>query len=305
MRKSSFLVALIICLLDFSCKSIATEQLQSHQPRRPIVLVYQGPGTFDAENSDPHVNTKALKAFIERYLRAHGKLGVDVIAAGAKEMNQYLADTDSREIAMIAFPGGPDPTLMYNTLKKNKTLTPIINYLLQGGRYLGICAGAFLASSYVDDSPDKSAGRPSIIGLGLLQPRSSSPNDQETVTEFESGLADSEALERGNVYFWRDKSVNMYFQNGPAFHFDESSAHVLARYQTPSRNVKTRDIIFPEDRFPPAALVLSYGAGQSNVGLFGMHPEAPLAWRKAAAMPEVSNEAYDALGFDLLSELLP
>lgn len=136
-----------------------------------------------------------------------------------------------------------------------KTAAPAIrDFVAKGGRYLGFCLGAYLAS----DSP----------GLGLLpkeaevdaesdQPGAQVPDDRDAVIQVDWRFSS------GKVAGQTTKNRWIYYQEGSMLKdFPETStSFVLARYST-TGNV--------------AATLNKYGEGW--VGTIGPHPEANQGW---------------------------
>jgi len=119
-------------------------------------------------------------------------------------------------------------------------------YLLNGGRYLGVCGGAFLASAGWHDEGDF------FPALGL--------------TPAESDAYDEDFAPKIYPITWLGETRRMYYQAGPEFTLlpDAEFTQIIASY----------------DNGQPAALVNSYGHGK--VAVSGPHPEAPSSWKNEA-----------------------
>jgi glutamine amidotransferase-like uncharacterized protein len=116
------------------------------------------------------------------------------------------------------------------------------NFVAQGGSYLGICAGAFLADHFADDFNQ-------VPGLGLIPGVS---------LDFLPGNIDDLILQ----VTWHSVPRYLYFQAGATFKFDNSRpVQIIARYA--------------DGR--PAVVQFPYGKG--TVVLSGPHPEAPKDWK--------------------------
>lgn len=139
-------------------------------------------------------------------------------------------------------PGGTDDideTL--NALKPGE-LSHLQKFVSQGGRYLGICAGGYLAGRFSDEKRKKKA-------FALL------PMDVVAQEKSESRAQIVPVL-------WEKQKRFLYFQSGPSFGMiPDPKAKVVATY------VETGHI---------AAMVIGYGKG--IVGVIGPHPEADEAW---------------------------
>jgi glutamine amidotransferase-like uncharacterized protein len=141
---------------------------------------------------------------------------------------------------------------------------PLREWLHNGGRYLGICMGAYLAG----EDP----------GWGLL------PGD---TAEYVGSRGATVRTTRDTVVGvrWRGHQRHMYFQDGPYFTLDRrANAQVLATYEGGQ----------------PAALVAPYGAGR--VGVVGPHPEADATWYAQYRLKNPDGLRFD-LGNDLVQTL--
>ena len=158
----------------------------------------------------------------------------------------------------------------------------IREFIADGGSYLGICAGAFLADTYVDD--DKK-----VLGLGILpgetidyhsprpDPQPPEPNEEILPTTWIEGLLPGIAGPR-----------QMYFSEGTGFRLRPASAslEVLSLYADGT----------------PSAVRFVHGAGK--VLLTGVHPEPPQKWRnpnKDRTQPLVDS---DGLDYDIARAML-
>jgi glutamine amidotransferase-like uncharacterized protein len=113
-------------------------------------------------------------------------------------------------IDMVAFPGGTgDATRGYDGFFRRRQANAISDYIEDGGRYLGICMGAYWAGSHYFDI---------LKGVEPVQyirrPRSEIKRSYETVAEVT----------------WKDQDETMYFYDGCAFAGDESKFKTIARY---------------------------------------------------------------------------
>jgi glutamine amidotransferase-like uncharacterized protein len=116
------------------------------------------------------------------------------------------------------------------------------DYVRGGGRYLGICGGAYLAGTGYREN-----GRyVSLLDLIPAEPH-----------EFEAGNYAEQIL----PIRWMGATYPMYFQGGPAFDLTAPArVRIIAKYADGQ----------------VAALVSPYGRGQ--VAAIGPHPEADAAW---------------------------
>lgn len=163
-------------------------------------------------------------------------------------------------------PGGEDDVAKaYEDLGPGAA-TAITDYVSGGGRYLGICMGAFLAGS----DP----------GLNLLAPAD---------TGGYIDLADAVVRDDRDTLVpvtWDGQTVQAYFQDGSYVDGDLEGFDVVATYADG----------------PPVAVVGQFGAGV--VGVVGTHPEAPLTWYDEAGLATDGRAGNQAVGDDLLRRIL-
>lgn len=116
-----------------------------------------------------------------------------------------IADTD-----ILVFGGGFGDADDFDNIFTLGHKLLIHRYLASGGKYLGICMGAYWAGSHYFDI------------LGEVEPvQYIATPDSDIVTEFET-VAKVE---------WRDELVNMYFYDGCAFDNWSPSMDIWATYQ--------------------------------------------------------------------------
>lgn len=217
--------------------------------REPYALIYNGP------TADP-ASTEAISSVVQQ-------LGLTV---------RYIANLDDLQTqlgdARVFIIGGTDddvePLLQRFTPALRSTLK---TYLRLGGRYLGICGGAYLASL---GWPEEDRF---VEGLALV-PAQSDGYDQD----FEAKIY---------PVTWLGETRQMYYQAGPSFALAESP-ETVAR------------LAYFEDR-QLAALMSTFGAGK--VAVSGPHPEAPDSWRAEALRGDQMDRNID-LALQLLRELL-
>lgn len=217
--------------------------------REPYALIYNGPTADQA-------STEAISSVVQQ-------LGLTVrYIANLDDLPTQLGD------ARVFIIGGTDddvePLLQRFTPALRTTLK---TYLRQGGRYLGICGGAYLASL---GWPEEDRF---VEGLALV-PAQSDGYDQD----FEAKI---------HPVTWLGETRQMYYQAGPSFALAESPESVAR-------------LAYFEDR-QLAALMSTFGAGK--VAVSGPHPEAPDAWRAEALKGDQMDRNID-LALQLLRELL-
>lgn len=144
----------------------------------------------------------------------------------------------------------------------------IRSFVENGGRYLGLCMGGYLAGS----DPGFDLLKPGDSDEFITSPRASVTTDKDSIVDVT----------------WRGQPRKMFFQDGPYFTVpDESKANVLARY--------TNNEI--------AVLITAYGKGK--VGASGPHPEATADWYDTDNPPLPRPPGLDVdLANDLLDTLM-
>lgn len=140
-------------------------------------------------------------------------------------------------------------------------------YLSQGGRYLGICGGAFVASLGWADEGNY------VKALGLVPA--------------ESDDYDGDFSPKIYEIRWLGEVRRMYYQAGPNFALKPSTEPV-------------RELAYFDDG-RIAALMSAYGRGK--VAVSGPHPEAPASW-KAEAQDGDTMDTNIPLAVQLVQDLL-
>jgi len=206
---------------------------------KPIAVIYRGPASDD--NSCDAIRLAIKNKF-------------DIIFAGPKETIDVPKALSTKPLPLIYFQpgGGDDLDVAWESVKSYKE--PIREYISNGGHYIGICMGGFLAGQDLLENDSKS-------GYCLLQ-------ESETDSLDYKELRDSDVKNMDDCLIkikWRGIDKKVYFQGGPAFELDDEyktskNINVLARY--------TNNYI--------AAMVVPFGKG--FVGVCGPHPEASIDW---------------------------
>ena len=122
------------------------------------------------------------------------------------------------------------------------------SFIANGGRYVGICAGAYLTEEWIDKNLGESGK-----GLDIFPGKIDNYSKRSKSTKF-------------LLTEWPDMGTKrwVYFQDGPAFYPDmNSNVKVLATYTADET---------------PAAVTYTYGKGK--VGLISPHLEADEEWAK-------------------------
>jgi glutamine amidotransferase-like uncharacterized protein len=190
--------------------------------------------------------------------------GFDVKYVGPNEVLSISDGLKLPNVKLYAQPGD-DRSLSqaYRSLKSNAS--DIQNFVKNGGRYLGLCMGGYLAG--------KTPGfnlLPGDTDAFITSRGATVKNTQDTIVQVN----------------WRSTLRSMYFQDGPYFILNRgvSQVTVLATY--------TNGEI--------AALVAPYGKGK--VGVSGPHPEADPSWYSAYNLPYPGST--QDLGHDLIDTLM-
>ncbi|MCA8426350.1 biotin--protein ligase [Burkholderia seminalis] len=205
----------------------ATGDETRREASRPVALVYRGPAACDG----------CPEAIASRLRESDDKF--KVIYVGPAEKLKITPAALAGAALYVQPGGGQDISGAAASIGKN-AIRAVRRYVSNGGRYLGLCMGAYLAGEHgfrlVDGEIDSEVGRPGSALHGIA----------DTVTPV----------------VWRGKRRWIYYQDGamlPAVPAG-SGGVVLATY--PNRDI--------------AAATYRYGRGR--VGLAGPHPEADESW---------------------------
>ncbi len=172
------------------------------------------------------------------------------------------AATLSRASLYVQPGGGNDFIAAWQSVKASTD--PLREFIHNGGRYLGICMGGYLAGS-----------RP---GYNLLPGNS---DDYTKTRGAEVKTARNAIIKVRWPTPHRSPTREIFYQDGPYFWLDSrAGARVLARYSN--------------GRI--AAMVVPFGKGA--VAVSGPHPEANRSWYRLAGLP------YPGDTFDLGHELV-
>ena len=220
-------------------------------PPHPRVLVYRGPAGCDG-------CSEAAAAWIAEAL------------PGAQ--TEYVGPDESRPVdeqalagaALYLQPGGDlsvDEAAAALTAAEQRAITA---YVEAGGRYLGICQGAYLAGH----DP----------GMGLL---GGADTGQYIALPDAAVRTEADALV---PVLLGGRRVQAYFQDGP-YVVPDARTTVVARYADG----------------PVDAATTTYGRG--TVGVVGTHPEAPLRWYRDAGLDASGRTGNAAVGTALLQAM--
>jgi glutamine amidotransferase-like uncharacterized protein len=122
---------------------------------------------------------------------------------------QDLRDQRFRSYDCVAFPGGMGDYTCYDRFFRRRTESAIADYVARGGRYLGICMGAYWAgSNWFDILEDVDTEQ------YIARPNADIRRPYGTVAPVT----------------WNGHKENMFFYDGCAFVGDETKFKTIARY---------------------------------------------------------------------------
>ncbi|KAI8379644.1 biotin-protein ligase [Radiomyces spectabilis] len=247
------------------------------------ILVYSGPGT--SPNSVHHIFATIKTMFGQTYnIRS-----VDARLLRLESWEKYCA--------MLVMPGGRD--LPYCEELDGKANDRIRHYVEQGGRYLGICAGAYYGCATIEFEK----GRPymEVCGsreLGFFPGLSRGSMFPGFVYNTEHGaraveMQICEEAFRGNQMDPADlpETVTTYYNGGGYFaHADRyEGVDILARFMD-------RGICTDETSCPAAAIYCQRGFG--HVVLISTHPEYSILSIDGRLLPTMFTTTEDRLMYE-------
>lgn len=233
------------------------------------VLVYSGVGV--SQSCLLHLKT-SLKTLLSPHY--------DVLSVSAQSLAN---DPWTDNCALLAFPGGRD--LGFLSSLGERGCKRIADWVHQeGGRYLGLCAGAYFASSNIEFESGRAGfevqgERPLKFFGGTCRGTAfpgflydSEEGARDAVISLESGIWDS---------VWPNKpdSLSIYYNGGGYFDegpIQDGRATILARYE----ELEAR---------PPAGILCKVGSKGKAV-LWGVHPEHPSVVANAKAVNVVDRQ---------------
>jgi glutamine amidotransferase-like uncharacterized protein len=122
--------------------------------------------------------------------------------------NECNSETLS-SVDMVAFPGGIGDASSYDKFFRRKAQNAVADYVQQGGRYLGICMGAYWAGSYYFDILDN------VDAVQYIQqPTSDIKRSYSTVAPVN----------------WNNQIEDMFFYDGCALVGDTNKFETIATY---------------------------------------------------------------------------
>ncbi len=247
-RDSIFLVMSLVA--SSAVHAATTGDETRREASRPVALVYRGPAACDG---CPEAIASRLR---------DSDYNFRVIYVGPAEKLKITPAVLAGAALYVQPGGGQDVPAAAASIGKH-AIKAVRHYVSNGGRYLGLCMGAYLAGDQgfrlVDGDIDSEVGRPGSTLRGIA----------DTVTPV----------------VWRGKKRWIYYQDGamlPAVPAG-SGGVVLATY--PNRDI--------------AAATYRYGKGR--VGLAGPHPEADESWYREnglknpdGVLPDMAHDLINA-----------
>jgi glutamine amidotransferase-like uncharacterized protein len=214
-------IQVILLGVSLACSAQASIERSPTLRDKPLAYVYDGPGACDGCATD--------------LIRALKRSGLQAKAISPAALSQLRHSA----LALFAIPGG-DPEQKVIEALGPAGIRWIRQFVAQGGRYLGVCLGAFVAAPRL-------ANAPALEGLalfdGVIANHSPTPEPR---------------IEKVN---WQGREHSFYFQDGPQFNPAPSfRGELWAHFADGS----------------VAALQTGYGRGK--VGLISIHPEATDEW---------------------------
>jgi len=157
------------------------------------------------------------------------------------------------EVDVVVFPGGRD--LPYVEALAGEGCRRIRDFVLAGGKYFGICAGAYFGSQYIEFEKGEPLEVCGHRELGLYPGKAIGPLFEKNVFRYNS-------LEgaRATSIQWGVKTFQVFYHGGCTFEEVEhhEQVNVLARYAELEGE-------------PPAVILSKVGKGKAL--LSGVHPE--------------------------------
>lgn len=258
MKTSMFLLALAVSMLSLTPAALAAEVPGWEEVDGPYVLIYSGKGAAEGGPeaiADVAASLGYEAAFIEK----------------VKDLPKALKKAQAFAI------GGTDDDTAELLFALAKVEGELRAYIQAGGRYLGICGGAYLASTG-SDWPESEGGREDDLGLVPVESFA-----------FDLANPDPQII---TVQWPKGSPRTIYYQFGPAFDPKavgklSPAAEVLAYYSTGS------------------VAAFSVKSGKGRIVLCGPHPEGVEDWLEDDDGSMILNhEAWNGKGTaDLAREL--
>jgi len=218
-------------LLSISAAFAATNEGDWEEVKKPYILIYNGEGAAEG-----------------------GPEALGLVAKALGHRVGYIADLeelpDALDGAAAFMIGGTEDDTGDLLEALEEVETELKDYIATGGRYLGICGGAYLAS-LGSDWPQSEGGREDDLGLVAVE-------------SFAFDLKNP-APQIITVHWPKGSARSIYYQYGPAFDpkalaAGVPTAKILAWYSTGSVAAFAAD------------------SGKGRIALCGPHPEGVEDW---------------------------
>lgn len=220
--------------------------LQVKSSSNQYALIYRGPGTC------PGCPEAAAE------IATQLQLPIRYVEPGGLTANTFAN-------AAVYIQAGGDDSLDIKKALSNQEILALKKYIASGGRYWGLCAGAYFAGQTLDD-------RGRVEGLKIV------PGDAEPYKHSHEAH-----LETVN---WQGQPRQMYLQDAPRFRL--------------LRNAKIVPIAYYRDGSIAAFMANYY---QGKVALSGPHPEADYTWFDKDGLAPPTTLSHD-LAIKMLNDLL-
>lgn len=239
----------VFVLLGFFSAAATAEALEMPQP---VAVVYRGEAGCEG-------CSEAVGEMLEK-----SKFRFKVVYAGPSEAVQ-VNDETLRAAIVYAQPGGGDDTELALSKLGPGAVAAVRSFVARGGRYLGICMGAYLAGSpgfaLIDGTPLQYWGRPGALVADY----------KGTVTPV----------------VWGGKQRFVYYESGSTVVFRPTAKNVEVLASYPNKDV--------------AVSISPFGKGK--VALSGPHPEADRSWYESQGLVNPDGYRTD-LGEDLIAAMM-
>ena len=189
---------------------------------------------------------------------------------GPAELKAYVTSSDMLIIGG-GIPNSDGEWTIKQDLVKVNAFEWLKSFIANGGRYVGICAGAYLTEEWIDKNLGESGK-----GLNIFPGRIDNYSKRSKTTKF-------------LLTEWPDSNTKrwVYFQDGPAFYPElNSNVKVLATFTADET---------------PAAVLFNYGNGK--VGLISPHLEADEDWAKMYKLIDKDGSDY-SYGISIVKQVL-
>lgn len=237
--------ALVVVLLSlFSVNASA-----GPNATKPLALVWSGGGVCAEDCASAAAEQMRIAGFRVRYVN------------GTNFSSRLLA-----EATVWVQPGG-DAIQAAQALGADRRYQ-IKEFVRKGGRYMGYCAGAFLADKWLDDAE-------TVPGLGITP---------VVTLDYRKDVLGSNSVMLDVV--WGSQTRQIYFSEGATFgggSLPVDGLTVFAEY------------VDARSGYSPAGWENRFGAGRVVVA--GMHPEAPEPWKDGL-------EDRDGSDYDLAQDMI-